>query len=235
MGRVTVHIADDMLSALDGDAHNRSISRSQAVAKAIEFFIAGDNQKAHNELSETHNKLSASEEEVVRLKQELSKLEDQIAERNKALESSSTDVMRLTEEVKRIVKLHEEAEHNKEDLKNKYDQSLVDATQRWEELKAHKSEVMKLKKLLEESQATNQHLKDELLNRQSETDALAKTREELAVMRTERDKLQEAMRVRDDDVAWLRGHVAQLTQQLALPASPDEIEKKGRGWWIFRW
>ena len=235
MGRVTVHIADDMLSALDGDAHNRSISRSQAVAKAIEFFIAGDNQKAHNELSEAHNKLSASEEEVMRLKQELSKLEDQIAERNKALESSSTDVMRLTEEVKRIVKLHEEAEHNKEDLKNKYDQSLVDATQRWEELKAYKNEVTKLKKLLEESQATNQHLKDELLNRQLETDALAKTREELAVMRTERNKLQEAMRVRDDDVAWLRGHVAQLTQQLALPASPEEIEKKGRGWWIFRW
>ena len=54
-------------------------------------------------------------------------------------------------------------------------------------------------------------------------------------MRTERDKLQEAMRVRDDDVAWLRGHVAQLTQQLALPASPEEIEKKGRGWWIFKW
>ena len=49
MGRVTVHIADDLLSALDDEAHNRSISRSQAVAKAIEFFIAGDNQKAQHQ------------------------------------------------------------------------------------------------------------------------------------------------------------------------------------------
>jgi chromosome segregation ATPase len=231
MGRITVHIADDMLSAIDDEAHNQSISRSQAVAKAIEFFIAGDNQKAHKELSEAHNKLSASEEEVMRLKQELSKLEDQIAERNKALESSSTDVMRLTDEVKRIVKLHEEAEHNKEDLKNKYDQSLVDATQRWEELKSYKNDVTKLKKLLEESQSTNQHLKDDLIKRQSETEQLTKTREELALSRMEAGKLKEAIRVRDDDVAWLRGHVAQLTQQLALP--PSQEEAKAKGWWQF--
>jgi len=230
MGRVTVHIADDMLSALDGEAHNRSISRSQAVAKAIEIFIAGDNQKAHNELSEAHNKLSASEEEVMRLKQELSKLEDQIAERNKALESSSTEVMHLTEEVKRIVKLHEEAEHNKEDLKNKYDQNLVEATQRWEELKGYKSEITKQKKLLEESQATIQHLQADLLKRQSETDLFAKTREELAATKMEANNLKEAMRVRDDDVAWLRGHVAQLTQQLALPPSEEEAKKKGWTW-----
>ena len=230
MGRVTVHIADDMLSALDGEAHNRSISRSQAVAKAIEFIIAGDNQKAHNELSEAHNKLSASEEEVMRLKQELSKLEDQIAERNKALESSSTEVMHLTEEVKRIVKLHEEAEHNKEDLKNKYDQNLVEATQRWEELKGYKSEITKQKKLLEESQATIQHLQADLLKRQSETDLFAKTREELAATKMEANNLKEAMRVRDDDVAWLRGHVAQLTQQLALPPSEEEAKKKGWTW-----
>jgi chromosome segregation ATPase len=234
MGRVTVHIADDMLSALDGEAHNRSISRSQAVAKAIEFFIAGDNQKAHNELSEAHNKLSASEEEVMRLKQELSELEDQIAERNKALESSSTEVMRLTEEVKRIVKLHEEAEHNKEDLKNKYDQSLVEATQRWEELKGYKSEVTKQKKLLEESQATIQHLKDDLLKRQSETDQLAKTREELASARMEANKLQEAINLRNQDVSFLQGHVSQLTQsisQFALKPGDEEIKKNG--WWKF--
>jgi hypothetical protein len=39
------------------------------------------------------------------------------------------------------------------------------------------------------------------------------------------------MEARDDDVAWLRGHVAQLTQQLALP--PSEKEAKKKGWWQF--
>ena len=55
--------------------------------------------------------------------------------------------------------------------------------------------------------------------------------ENSSTFRAEKDKLQEAMRVRDDDVAWLRGHVAQLTQQLALP--PSQEEAKTKHWWRF--
>jgi hypothetical protein len=43
-----------------------------------------------------------------------------------------------------------------------------------------------------------------------------------------------AMIMKDDDIAWLRGHVAQLTQtvsQLSLPPSQEEAKK--RGWWQF--
>jgi chromosome segregation ATPase len=237
MGRVTVHVADTMLSALDDEAHNRNISRSQAVAKAIEIFISGNNQAvldAHKELSEAHNKLSASEEEVKRLKQQLSKLNNQIAETDRSLESSNSEVMRLNEEVKRIVKLQEEAKHNKDDyeaLRSKYDQLTSENSSRWEETKALKTENTKYKKDLDEARSANQRLKDELLKRQAETNLLAKVREELAAIKSDRDRLQEAMRVRDDDVAWLRGHVAQLTQQMALPPSQEEAKKKG--WWQF--
>jgi hypothetical protein len=45
------------------------------------------------------------------------------------------------------------------------------------------------------------------------------------------DRLQEALKVRDDDVAWPHSHVAQLTQQLALTPSQEEAQKKG--WWQF--
>jgi len=251
MGRVTVHVADSLLSALDEETHNRNISRSQAVAKAIEIFISGDNQAvldAHNKLSEAHNKLSASEEEVMRLRQDLSKFANQIAEKDKTLESNGIDVIRREGEVKRIQADLEQAhvdnaqlklqidkatdlKNDFDQLKTRYDQSLSENTSRWEETKALKSEITKLKKLLEESQAASQHLKDDLLKRQSETDQLAKIREELALARMEADKLKEAMRVRDDDVAWLRGHVAQLTQQLALP--PSQEEAKAKGWWRF--
>ena len=254
MGRVTVHIADSLLSALDEEAHNKSISRSQAVAKAIELFISGDNQAvldAHNKLSEAHNKLSASEEEVMRLKQELSKLENQIAEKNNTIESNSSDVMRLEEDVKRIRADLEQAhvdnaqlklqidqaadlKNELDQLKIRYNKSLSEATERWEELKSYKSEVTKLKKLLEEAQTTNMHLKDDLINRQSETDQFAKTREELAATKMEADKLKEAIRVRDDDVAWLRGHVAQLTQQLALPPSQEEAKSNKHFWQFWR-
>jgi chromosome segregation ATPase len=240
MGRVTVHVADTMLSALDEEAHNRNISRSQAAAKAIEFFITGNSQAvldAHNELSEAHNKLSASEEEVKRLKQQLLELNKQLAKNGKSLESSNSEVMHLNEEVKRIVKLQEEAEHNKDDyeaLRSKYDQVTSENSSRWEETKALKTENTKLKKDLDEARSASQHLKDDLLKRQAETDLLAKAREELAAIKSDRDRLQEAMKVRDDDIGFLRGHVAQLTQsisQLALRPGDEEIKKKG--WWQF--
>ena len=257
MGRVTVHVADSLLSALDEETHNRNISRSQAVAKAIEIFISGDNQAvldAHNKLSEAHNKLSASEEEVMRLRQDLSKFANQIAEKDKTLESNGIDVIRREGEVKRIQADLEQAhvdnaqlklqidqatdlKNDFDQLKTRYDQSLSENTSRWEETKALKSEITKLKKLLEESQAASQHLKDDLLKRQSETDQLAKTREELAVARMEADKLKEAISLRNQDVSFLQGHVAQLTQsigQLSLKPGEDEIKKKGWSWRFWR-
>ncbi len=234
MGRVTVHVADSMLSALDDEAHNRSISRSQAVAKAIDSFISENGRIAHNALNEAHNKLSASEEEVMRLKQKLLKITDQIAEKDKSLNSMNSEVMRLKEEVKRVVMLQEEAEHNKGDLKSKYEQLLSENTTRWEETKILKSENTKLKKLLDETLNTSQHLKDDLLKKQNEVDQLTKTREELAAIRAEADKLKETIGLRNQDVSFLQSHVSQLTQtisQLSLKPGEEEIRKKG--WWQF--
>jgi len=279
MGRVTVHIADSVLSALDEEAHNRNISRSQAVATSIESFITGVNQatiEAHNIKAE----LSANKEEVMRLSQEITKLTNQIAEKDKALESNSIEVMRLKGEVKRLNadleqnitvanKLREEAEQCKnnvehvnsekaqlklqfdqtqdelehsnaekvklkdeiEQLKKRYDQSLLDATQRWEETKTLSGEISKLKKSLAELQAINQRLQKDLIEKQAEVDRTIDTMMELSATKAEKTKLLEALKVRDDDISWLRGHVAQLTQQLALPPSPEEAEAKH--WWQF--
>jgi len=89
----------------------------------------------------------------------------------------------------------------------------------------------KTKKALDEAQATNARLQSALIDKQAEADRVFGLTVELAAIRAEKDKLQEAMRVRDDDVAWLRGHVAQLTQQLALP--PSQEEARAKHWWRF--
>jgi len=121
-----------------------------------------------------------------------------------------------------------------EQLKAKYNQSTTEISQRWEETKILKKELDKLKKDLDEARSVNQKLKDDLLKRQSETDLLAATREELIAATTARDKLQEALKVRDDEIAFLRGHVAQLTQSISqLSLKPGEEEIKKRGWWQF--
>lgn len=63
---------------------------------------------------------------------------------------------------------------------------------------------------------------------------LASSREELIAARAEADKLREAMKVRDDEVAFLRGHVAQLTQSISQFAlEPGEEEIKAKHWYQF--
>jgi chromosome segregation ATPase len=64
--------------------------------------------------------------------------------------------------------------------------------------------------------------------------ALANAREDLAAVRVEADKLREAVKVKDDEVAFLRGHIAQLTQSISqLSLKPGEEEIKKKGWWRF--
>jgi chromosome segregation ATPase len=63
---------------------------------------------------------------------------------------------------------------------------------------------------------------------------LVGVREELVAARTEADKLRETMGLKNDEVSFLRGHVAQLTQSISqLSLKPGEEEIKKKGWWQF--
>jgi len=203
--RVYAPLDDPAVEELDQTAARKGISRAQLVINAIDAYLHQP-EPSTEELDQLRIKLDQTTSELDQVKREL-------------------DQARI--KVDQASNLEAELEQ----LKAKYNQATVETTQRWEETKTLKKEIDKLKKDLDEARSSNQHLKDELLKRQSETDLLAKTREELAVTRAERDNLQEAMRVRDDDVAWLRGHVAQLTQQLALP--PSQEEARAKSWWQF--
>jgi len=146
------------------------------------------------------------------------------------LDQANSELGRVKREMDQASDLKTELEQ----LKAKYNQSTTEISQRWEETKILKKELDKLKKDLDEARSVNQKLKDDLLKRQSETDLLATTREELIAATTARDKLQEALKVREDEIAFLRGHVAQLTQSISqLSLKPGEEEIKKKGWWQF--
>ena len=146
------------------------------------------------------------------------------------LDQANSELGRVKREMDQASDLKTELEQ----LKAKYNQSTTEISQRWEETKILKKELDKLKKDLDEARSVNQKLKDDLLKRQSETDLLAATREQLIAATTARDKLQEALKVRDDEIAFLRGHVAQLTQSISqLSLKPGEEEAKRKGWWQF--
>jgi predicted nuclease with TOPRIM domain len=119
-------------------------------------------------------------------------------------------------------------------LKTTHKHSTVEDTKRWEELKGVKSENTKLRKDLDAAQAATQRLQAELINKQTEIDQVLGLKVDLAKANTEAEKLREALKSRDADVEWLKSHVAQLAQQLALPPSEEEARKKGWSWKFWR-
>jgi chromosome segregation ATPase len=247
MPRFSVTLDDSVLNQVDSNARKRRLSRTSYIATAIESSLNQSGSELQSRLHQCESDLNQRDSELNQTRQSIVELENklmnQIAEKDKIIESITKELNQAMNQKSSVdteaaqLKLQiEQAADLKNDfdqLKMRYDQSLSDATQRWEETKALKSEITKLKKQLEESQATIQHLKDDLLRRQSETDQLGKTREELVAATTARDKLQEALKVRDDDIAFLRGHLSQLSDKLPKSLPPSEEEAKRKGWWQF--
>jgi chromosome segregation ATPase len=118
-----------------------------------------------------------------------------------------------------------------EEMHRELHQLRTDKEESWRQITHLKRTEEKTRAEVTQTQAKAEKLQAQADQAQKE---LAGAREELAAARVEADKLREAARVKDDEVAFLRGHIAQLTQsisQLSLKPGEEEIRKKG--WWQF--
>jgi chromosome segregation ATPase len=103
-------------------------------------------------------------------------------------------------------------------------QLRTEKEQTWREITHHKRTEEKAREEATQAKTRADKLQVEL----------AQAHKDLGGARVEADKLKEAMKVKEDEVSFLRGHISQLTQsisQLALPPSQEEAQKKG--WWQF--
>jgi chromosome segregation ATPase len=210
MARITVDVPDSVLQQIDAEAKQINASRSKWAATAIDAYL--------------HQKCITSDADVMQMKDQAMQLRQQLDAKTQECDAQSQEITHLNNEIS-------EKDDALDRLKQQIKESGSDATRRWEELKGIRSENTKLKKDIDAAQMTTQRLQGELLTKQAEVDRIAALREELAITKTDRDRLQEALKVREEDVAWLRSHVAQLTQQLALP--PSEEEAKAKHWYQF--
>ncbi|MDD2297758.1 MAG: hypothetical protein PHX79_08095, partial [Sphaerochaetaceae bacterium] len=121
--------------------------------------------------------------------------------------------------------LHQEG-GNIENLRLELEQARTEREETWREL-------VQLRRTQEQSSTDIEQLRSKLTKLQEDKSLLeadlARCKEELERCKVERDKITETMRVKDDVVAFLRGHIAQLTQsisQLSLKPGEEEIKKK---------
>lgn len=126
--------------------------------------------------------------------------------------------------------LHQEG-GNIENLRLELEQARTEREETWREL-------VQLRRTQEQSSTDIEQLRSKLTKLQEEKSLLeadlARCKEDLERCKAERDKITETMRVKDDEVAFLRGHIAQLTQSISqLSLKPGEEEIKKKGWWQF--
>ncbi len=224
MQRVYGVIDDEIFHQMGEAVDESKMSRAQWIGEAIIEKLRrgeqGDNLDAMK-----------LRDEVMKLRDENKNLNDELVH-HKQLLTSSRD-----EENDEMMKLRDELTMKNDELdelKQQIKRANSETTDRWQETKGLRTEIGKLKKDLEDSRSANQQLKDDLLKRQSESDQLAKLREELAVANANTTRFQEALKVREDDIAYFKSHVAQLTQSISqLSLKPGEEEIKKKGWWQF--
>ncbi len=118
-----------------------------------------------------------------------------------------------------------------EDLRRELEQARTEREETWRE-------AVQLRRTQEQNSTEIEKLRSKLGKLQEEKDLLeadiTRCKKDLERCKAEKEKVVEAAKVKDDDIAFLRGHVSQLTQsisQLALPPTQEEVKKKG--WWQF--
>ena len=144
-----------------------------------------------------------------------------------ALNQTESDLNQLAEKDKIIESMKLELNQLESDL----NQSKKELNQAQLELMQSRRSISKLENQLAEKDKTIESTRRELNQRDSNLNQLES---ELNQAQLDLAKLESAMKAKDGEVSFLRGHVSQLTQrisQFALKPGEEEIKKKG--WWQF--
>lgn len=210
MARITVSISNEALEEIDENAEQKGKSRSQWVADALDAYLHQESIKIDADVM-----------------QELHQLRDEVMQLKHQLEAKNEELKETDRIKENLIHLRDELDAKERLLK----EHLQQAEHSWRDTNQLRSEISQLKRELENSRGRVDKLQTELDNRREDAE---KARNDADEFRHGVDKFKEAMRVKDDEISWLRGHVAQLTQQISILALPEpKKEEKKRIRWRF--
>jgi len=230
MPRITVDISDATLAQIDAEANLQKVSRSKWAAAAIDAYL--------------QQKDLTSDAEVHQLEAQVMHLQQELDAKNSEIDSHSTDadMMQKVHHLEdQLMQLQKELDTKTDDLDAQNSDLLVkeeelkkiktDNELKWRETSQLRSEIAQAKRELESTRSKIDQLLADLDKRRTDAE---QARSELDGMKRDHDHFKDTLAIKDKQIGFLEGHVAQLTQsisQLALPPSQEEARK--RGWWQF--
>jgi chromosome segregation ATPase len=203
MQRVYGLVDDELVHLLDEKAGEEKVSRAQWIRLAIESYLHRGGEQETVEAVNLRTEAENLRAEAVKLRTAFDEQGQEITHLKDTLAVKDGELDRLKPQVEQV-------------------------PQMWEELRSLRSANSQIKKELEDLKSANAKLKDDLAKRRAEAD---QARLEADVFKVKLESHQSALRVKDDEVAFLRATVHQLSEKRALPPSEEEIRAKH--WWQF--
>jgi len=237
MQKISVSVPDSTMESIDTETKRLGVSRSHFVSDAIDFFI-GPGRNLKNEIDKLNNELMKKTEEAKSLSIKVLQLEERIPTIESQSRMKDYDINRLREELdektsenKSLSEKVLQLEERLPTIENQLAEAKKELNSRAEEVFQNNKKIHTLENQIAERDKDYKSKVSELeqLNTQ-----INQFRDQLNEAEKLNEKIGSALQAKEEEVSFLRGHVAQLTQsisQLALPPSKEEAQKKG--WWHF--
>ena len=125
--------------------------------------------------------------------------------------------------------LHQDRSELDQAIKDR-DQARSESDQRWKEANQIKSELNQAKRELEAARSREDLLRSEVEQARSEKD---QSSIEAVGLRRDLEHYKETLRLKDDEINFLRGHLSQLSEKITPQLPPSQEEAKAKSWWRF--
>ena len=125
--------------------------------------------------------------------------------------------------------LHQDRSELDQAIKDR-DQARSDADQRWKENNQIKSELNQSKREIEAERSQKDQLRSEVEQARSEKDQASS---ETVALRRDLDHYKDTLRLKDDEISFLRAHLSQLSEKITPALPPGQEEARAKSWWKF--
>ena len=125
--------------------------------------------------------------------------------------------------------LHQDRSELDQAIKDR-DQARSESDQRWKEANQIKGELNQAKRELEAGRSRDDQLRSDAENARSEKDQASI---EAVGLRRDLEHYKDTLRLKDDEISFLRGHVAQLSEKITPALPPSQEVARAKSWWRF--
>jgi chromosome segregation protein len=237
MQKMSVSAPDSTMEAIDAEIKRLGVSRSHFVTDAIDFYI-GSGRNLKKEIDRLKEELIIKTEEAKSLSYKVSQLEERIPTIESQSRMKDYDLNRINNELAQKINENKSLSEKVLQLEESFPTIENKLAEAKTELNSKSVEVFQKDKKIHTLENQIADREEKIKSKVSELEQINAQIEQIGNQLNEaekqKEKLGSALKSKEDEVSFLRGHVAQLTQsisQLALPPSQEEAKK--RGWWQF--